>query len=273
MKWCKTNKIQCKRKKITCDYKAMECLQNFLQKQDTDKKAHARRRQTTYRLRGTPISDKDAALVKTVLSSPPHTSHTWECTFSHTTLSYKHDLFRFNVGEWLNDNIIFGFLKIVEMSCKLKIAIVDSVVDLENRTFGVYKKKGEYKNKKFEDYDMIVIPINHGRTHWTCLIVYPRLHTMEHFDSLGNKLSSEKRAMYKNYCIRSSLKKNTWRIIEHGKNTPQQENGYDCGVFVCMLAESAANSEITNLVWVKTSVSDYRKRILLALLIECAKSD
>ncbi|XP_039930749.1 sentrin-specific protease 2 isoform X2 [Hirundo rustica] len=93
------------------------------------------------------------------------------------------------------------------------------------------------------EHDIILVPI-HLRTHWTLLAVDLREKTIKYFDSLGQKGDHICKTILKYLEEESREKRNIeltaseWTL--HSMSTqeiPQQNNGNDCGVFVCKFAD------------------------------------
>ena len=53
--------------------------------------------------------------------------------------------------------------------------------------------------------------------------------------------------------------KHSWEVINDNENTPQQDNGYDCGVFCCMFAKYIAKK--LPLTFSQADVTSYRRTI------------
>ncbi|KAA1468571.1 cysteine proteinase [Dentipellis sp. KUC8613] len=96
--------------------------------------------------------------------------------------------------------------------------------------------------------DVILIPINHNNSHWTGAAINFRQKRVESYDSMGMN-RREVHKLLREYIDaehRNKKKKpfdfTGWQDYSP-ENTPQQENGYDCGVFTCQFLESLARGE------------------------------
>ncbi|TKY90583.1 hypothetical protein EX895_000581 [Sporisorium graminicola] len=96
--------------------------------------------------------------------------------------------------------------------------------------------------------DIILFPINLGNAHWVCGAINMRKHRFEYYDSLGafNQSAFELMRTYITEEARDKKKKEIdlrgWR--DHfSSESPQQENGYDCGVFACQTLEQISRRD------------------------------
>ncbi|KII93665.1 hypothetical protein PLICRDRAFT_49686 [Plicaturopsis crispa FD-325 SS-3] len=99
--------------------------------------------------------------------------------------------------------------------------------------------------KKFDLFskDVILIPVNHNNSHWTAAAINFRKKRIESYDSMNmyNRIVWKMLRGYLDAEHRNKKKKPfDWEGWEDYTNedTPQQENGYDCGVFTCQFLES-----------------------------------
>ncbi|KAI6133317.1 cysteine proteinase [Pisolithus croceorrhizus] len=96
--------------------------------------------------------------------------------------------------------------------------------------------------------DMILIPVNHDNMHWTGAAINFREKRIESYDSMNvtRKLVFLKLRQYLDSEHRNKKGKpfdfTDW-IDYDPEDTPQQENGYDCGVFTCQFLESLSRGE------------------------------
>ncbi|EGO30807.1 hypothetical protein SERLADRAFT_455100 [Serpula lacrymans var. lacrymans S7.9] len=201
------------------------------------------------------------------------------------------DLCRLQPGQWLNDEIInFYGQMVMARSEGIKVNSTTALVQRHERkppksqaldvhyfsTFFWTKLKGEgYERarlakwtKKFDLFakDIVLIPINHNNSHWTCAAINFRRKRIEAYDSMNLHpghvfkvcgkglvsllgLSFVSKQILRHYLDlehRSKKKKpfdfGGWEDYSSG-DTPQQENGSDCGVFTCQFLASLARGE------------------------------
>lgn len=97
--------------------------------------------------------------------------------------------------------------------------------------------------------DVILIPVNHNNSHWTGAAINFRKKRIESYDSMNMDRSQVFKLLrgYLDAEHRNKKKKPfdfagwvDWTLDD----TPQQENGYDCGVFTCQFLETLARGEI-----------------------------
>jgi len=96
--------------------------------------------------------------------------------------------------------------------------------------------------------DIILIPVNHQNAHWTAAAINFKQKRVESYDSMG--MAKEKVFTHLRSYINAehmNKKKKPFDFTDW-KNwapdtTPQQENGYDCGVFTCQFLETISRGE------------------------------
>lgn len=104
--------------------------------------------------------------------------------------------------------------------------------------------------KKFDIFskDVLLIPINHNNSHWTGAAINFRRKRIESYDSMNMDRQNVYRLLreYLNAEHKDKRKKpfdfTGWIDYTHPE-TPQQENGYDCGVFTCQFLETLSRGE------------------------------
>lgn len=96
--------------------------------------------------------------------------------------------------------------------------------------------------------DLILFPINLGNAHWVCGAVNMRFRRFEYYDSMGhrNPRAFELMRTYVSAEARDKQKKEIdlrlWRDV-FSEETPQQENGFDCGVFATQTLEQISRRD------------------------------
>ncbi|KAL4964949.1 SUMO protease ULP1 [Aspergillus stella-maris] len=86
--------------------------------------------------------------------------------------------------------------------------------------------------------ELVFIPV-HNNSHWTMMIVSPRARTIEHYDSLGKgskQFVSKVKGWVEKELGPSLYVEDEWKtpIVQ----SPQQDNGSDCGVFALTTAKA-----------------------------------
>ncbi|KIJ45745.1 hypothetical protein M422DRAFT_98692, partial [Sphaerobolus stellatus SS14] len=101
--------------------------------------------------------------------------------------------------------------------------------------------------KKFDIFqkDVVLVPVNHGNIHWSLAVINFRKKRIESYDSMGMYRKNVYDLLRK-YLQEEHMDKKkkpfdfTGWVDHYDENTPQQENGYDCGAFTCQFMESVS---------------------------------
>lgn len=178
------------------------------------------------------------------------------------------DLSRLKPCQWLNDEIInfYGSMILARSEASKENPAMNGVVPGKGKplnahyfsTFFWSKLKGEGYDKarlakwtkKFDLFskDVVLIPVNHNNAHWTGAAIDFRRKRIESYDSMGMDRGNVFKLLryYLDVEHRNKKKKafdfTGWE--DHvQKDAPQQENGYDCGVFTCQFLERLSRGE------------------------------
>ncbi|KAL0487510.1 ubiquitin-like-specific protease ULP1B [Acrasis kona] len=104
------------------------------------------------------------------------------------------------------------------------------------------------KNTKMLHMNKIIIPVNISGAHWTLCILNLQLQKFEYYDTLiefpGHREAGEKIVNNLRRYLEDEVREknnqtidcNTWPTYFYDKLIPHQDNGYDCGVFICQFA-------------------------------------
>ncbi|KDQ54738.1 hypothetical protein JAAARDRAFT_196153 [Jaapia argillacea MUCL 33604] len=181
------------------------------------------------------------------------------------------DVWRLKPGQWLNDEIInfYGAMILARADSSKENPAANGVAKggrsgkrkgkpLNAHYFSSFfwsKLKGEgYEKarlgkwtKKFDIFekDIILIPVNHNNAHWTAAAINFRRKRIESYDSMG----MPRQTLLRNYLDAEHRNKKKKPFDFTGwedhvpEDTPQQENGFDCGVFTCQFLESLSRGE------------------------------
>lgn len=113
----------------------------------------------------------------------------------------------------------------------------------------------------------IFIPINSGNNHWSLIVIDVDNRKLFSFDSLGYSLKKERgemlgwvKAEHKAKRVKFDAKKWT----SQSKTVPLQQNGYDCGVFMCMFAAFLSNDKM--ITFSQRDIPKMRMRIAWSIL-------
>lgn len=172
------------------------------------------------------------------------------------------DLCRLKPGQWLNDEIInfYGQL-IVERASEAVEAKENEKGKILNAHYlssffwtklqsGYEKGRLAKWTKKLDIFskDIILMPVNHGNSHWTSAAINFRQKRFEAYDSMGSDCARVFEALRSYVDAEHKNKKNkpfdfTGWVDRRIDNYPEQENGYDCGVFTCQTLEFLSRGE------------------------------
>ncbi|KAL4865015.1 hypothetical protein BDV12DRAFT_175281 [Aspergillus spectabilis] len=112
--------------------------------------------------------------------------------------------------------------------------------------------------------DTVFVPV-HNNSHWTLILVKPIEKTIEHFDSLGS-LSRRHVEIVKTWLhgeLGSKYVEDEWKVLP--SQSPQQDNGSDCGVFLLSTAKAVA-LDIEPLCYGPRDTRLLRKKIVAELM-------
>ncbi|EKM60133.1 uncharacterized protein PHACADRAFT_192531 [Phanerochaete carnosa HHB-10118-sp] len=144
------------------------------------------------------------------------------------------DLRRLHPGQWLNDEIINFYGEMI--MCRLKEGYEESRLARWTKQITLFSK------------DIILIPINHNGSHWTAAAINFRKKRIESYNSL-NRDQTQVFKLLRVYLDAEHRTKKRKPFNFDGwvdwtpKNTPQQENISDCGIFACQFLETLSRGE------------------------------
>ena len=128
--------------------------------------------------------------------------------------------------------------------------------------------------KDIFDLDKIFFPINQDQMHWLCVVVFMVEKRIQVYDSIGpdggqHYLDSifqylKDEHLDKKKCPLPDL--DQWELVTCTTNTPDQRNGFDCGVFLCMYIDLLLLN--LPLVFSQEHITKYRNRIALSILLQ-----
>ncbi|PNH37324.1 hypothetical protein VD0004_g9460 [Verticillium dahliae] len=149
--------------------------------------------------------------------------------------------------EWLNDEIVNGTLLWLDRFINLAAGVSDArsanrkclalssfiwkrIQDAGPGSTGRALRRFGVSKANFGDLDTVLLPVCEN-SHWTLIVVRPKMRTIAHMDSLSVAGSASKLNLAQAW-VKAVLEENfieaEWRVVRH--EAPRQTNGYDCGV-------------------------------------------
>ena len=156
--------------------------------------------------------------------------------------------------EFLNDRIIDGYMRLIRERNSVDPSLPVIYACMTHLYTGIklqgFEHTETWVKEDLRTKDIILIPI-HDETyvHWSLIVIETSTRTVNYFDSLVQRRAWDpsprvfKRYIEKHYKDRGETV--TFRINRR-KDVPYQENGYDCGVFLCQYAERVARRSPLN---------------------------
>jgi sentrin-specific protease 1 len=177
-------------------------------------------------------------------------------------------------SEWLNDEVVNLYFQLLKerslrtKSVQNKILFVNSF--FKNKLLGsstTHKKLARwFKGFKLIDMDMVFIACHVSGNHWCLLVINFTKKQFEWYDSMGGKNYKEVLSKLQTFITESTpgYSFSDWGPVYAPKNIPMQNNGSDCGVFMCKFADYM--SENRALDFSSADMPYFRKRMLLELV-------
>lgn len=157
------------------------------------------------------------------------------------------DFKRLAPKSWLNDEIMNGYLELIQTSKDVILfntffyEILKNMYQAQqidaNRIKRILRRKGV---SSLTESRMSVIPVNIKDYHWALVVIDNSLKTVSYYDSLNDILSEEIFDTL-SYILDSDLKEVDYQCFV--PDSPKQENGSDCGLFVLRTIECVIMSE------------------------------
>uniref|UniRef100_A0A060TIE9 ARAD1D46002p n=1 Tax=Blastobotrys adeninivorans TaxID=409370 RepID=A0A060TIE9_BLAAD len=161
--------------------------------------------------------------------------------------------------QWLNDNVIDFYLALVSARSQGKSFAFSThfYSTLEGpRGYDGVARWAKRKKVDVTKLDYVFVPINRQNTHWCLAVVNNVDKRFEFYDSMGGN-GRPALELLREYMILEADRLEPDAHSAHEKiynsydiwdevRCPQQENGYDCGVFTCKTVEVLARNCLVN---------------------------
>jgi hypothetical protein len=191
--------------------------------------------------------------------------HKRQLLFQKQLVLTKYDMDSLEPNKWIKDVVISAFFSVLQSTEKNKKILflltytIHYLLGYDNTSYDYGKVDSLFETKDLLCATVIYFPINLEKSHWILGCVYPSQFRINIFDSgkwIAEDLSNGKNidltrakhyGMALLYLMEDRAKHlgshfdiNKWSIVD--KFCPQQTNGWDCGVSVCLIALSTSQS-------------------------------
>ncbi|KAG0672350.1 Smt3-specific protease [Maudiozyma exigua] len=139
---------------------------------------------------------------------------------------------------WLNDTVIEYFMKFIESSTEKTVAFNSFFyTTLSERGYQGVRRWMKRKKVTITDLNKIFVPINLNQSHWALGMIDIQNKTINYVDSLSHGPNAMSFAILndlKGYVISESKEAIGQDFELNHISCPQQPNGFDCGIYVCL---------------------------------------
>ena len=198
-----------------------------------------------------PLSDQEAAyreIVRTLNKGQPD-----EILSNFYLQMTRRDYRSLDGNNYLNDKVIDEYLQLIK-----KRNAEDGLLKVYPLTTHAYSWLDGNFDQNYDkvaswcrdmmDTDIVLAPI-HKADHWSLIEINIRTQTLSYYDSIyGNRKRSNAPKVMKRFIEQywRKMEKTIKLRVKVIENAPLQNNGYDCGVFVCQNAEKIARGALVN---------------------------
>jgi sentrin-specific protease 1 len=153
---------------------------------------------------------------------------------------------------WLNDESVNGYLKLatkfhnarhpssIPKSHAFPSFLLKQIAEKGYKGVERWAKRAKIGGKDLLETHTIFIPVNNG-SHWTLMVVYPGARIAHYYDSMGRNRANNGRQWFdllKTWLhgeLGTLYNEREWSFFD--KQSPQQDNSSDCGVFAITTAK------------------------------------
>ena len=218
------------------------------------------------------LSKEEEDTIQSIFNSSLSASYKIAANQSDSVCKRSFD--RLRPGTWLNDEVINFYCKILVNEVQKQ---GEKIHYFNSHFFSkLYSDKGYcYENVKrwsrhipgrnIFELDKVFVPINVQNQHWILAVLFPQDQKIQIYDAMNgdwfiylDTLNQYLKDEYHNKHSQSHMW-HGWQLIGNQDGTPQQQNSYDCGVFVCMYVDYLASNK--ELLFNQDDVNLYRNII------------
>jgi sentrin-specific protease 1 len=182
--------------------------------------------------------------------------------------------------EWLNDEIVNAYMLLLHQRHARHEGVLPRVCFFNSFFYTRLMQGTDYRYDAVRTwtrrlnlfgFDMFIVPVNAGASHWFCAVVNLRDRRIECFDSF-NADHTDVMGALRRYVMDEIADKpehrpppvavDTWPLVT--MPVPAQENGNDCGVFCCQIVSCIARDHA--LTFTQADMRLFRRSMALELL-------
>lgn len=172
-----------------------------------------------------------------------------------------HDIAKLRPGQWLNDEVINFYGQLIQQRANQAapqpgdaspcwaVHVFSSFFWQNLTTRGYAGVRRWSRRVDLFTKDVVLMPINLGQAHWVCAAIDLRLRRFAYYDSMG--MPSPAVLQRLRAYLADELKDkhglalylDDWEDYCAGDTSPQQSNGYDCGVFAAQTLEQLSRRD------------------------------
>eukprot|EP01132_Coremiostelium_polycephalum_P002916 gene2916-3633_t len=182
--------------------------------------------------------------------------------------------------QWLNDEVINNYMILLKerqeknptkfLKCHFFNTFFYTLLSKNGAGYDYSRVRKWTNTFDIFSFDRVMIPVHRG-SHWCLAIINFMDKQIEYYDSLLGE-SRECLTRLSRYLQDEMTNRSKQGVINLGefshvfpKDIPMQQNGYDCGVFMCKFADFSARRN-QNLNFTQRDITIYRKFMIVELL-------
>jgi len=169
---------------------------------------------------------------------------------------YGHTMRTLGHLQWLDDNVINFYMEMINERSRAPGSKQPKVWAVSTFFFASLCDKGYpgvrrwSKRQKVDVFSLkyLIVPVHLG-VHWTISVIDFEVRTITFYDSMGSPSNGYNEILHdylqqehKHYKGTELPDPDGWQLISARRDSPQQNNGSDCGVFSCCIAENASRN-------------------------------
>ncbi|KAK3931993.1 Sentrin-specific protease 1 [Frankliniella fusca] len=211
------------------------------------------------------ISKEDQDLIDHFLEGSP-IDKIPETLFNMTVLVM--DLESLKPGELVNDVVINYYLALVSSESTRSIFALSTFFFLDLTEKGYECAKKHTQKKDFFNFDLVLVPIHKNMNYWVLAVIDMVERKIRYYDSMNGQYihcpSILLKFLEQEYETRNNAKLEDFLWSAQHMEVPKQDNGCDCGVFVCKYAECEGRG--VPCTFSQANMPTFRKEIMLSII-------